>query len=109
MGSFIARRFLWMLLVLIVVSLVTFFLMRAVPGGPFDRERELPEAIQRNLEARFGLDQPLPLQYFTYISAIVFPVITESGPATSTAEEYLVNIDLPDGQNTIRWMNFGPS
>lgn len=109
MGSFIARRFLWMLLVMFVVSLVTFFLMRAVPGGPFDRERELPEGIQANLEARFGLDQPLPMQYLTYMWAIVLPVVNETGPVTSTAEEYLINIDLPDGEHTLRWMNFGPS
>lgn len=109
MGSFIARRFLWMLLVLFVVSLVTFFLMRAVPGGPFDREKELPEAIQASLEARYGLDQPLHIQYLSYISAIVFPVINASGSPTTTADEYLINIDLPDGQSTFRWMNFGPS
>jgi oligopeptide transport system permease protein len=109
MGSFIARRFLWMLLVLFVVSLVTFFLMRAVPGGPFDKERELPEGIRENLEASYGMDQPLHIQYLAYISAIVFPVVTESGPPTSTAEEYLVNIDLPGGEYTLRWMNFGPS
>jgi oligopeptide transport system permease protein len=109
MGPFIARRFLWMLLVLFVVSLVTFFLMRAVPGGPFDRERELPAGIIQNLEIRFGLDQPLYVQYLKYISAIVFPTVTESGPVTSTAEDYLFNIDLPGGEYTLRWMNFGPS
>lgn len=109
MASFIIRRVLWMFLVLFVVSLVTFFLMRAVPGGPFDRERELPETIIQNLEERFGLDQPLVVQYLQYAGALLIPTITESGPARSTAEEYLVNIDLPGGTHTLRWMNFGPS
>lgn len=109
MISFIARRLLWMTLVLFVVSLVTFFLMRAVPGGPFDRERELPETIIQNLEERFGLDQPLYIQYLQYISEITIPRITPSGTAQTTADDYLINIELPSGESTLRWMNFGPS
>jgi len=108
MTNFIIRRIAWMFLVLFVVSLVTFFLMRAVPGGPFDRERELPETIIANLEARFGLDQPLPLQYVQYVSEVIIPRLTPDGVARSTSEEYLVNLDLP-GDQTLRWMNFGPS
>ncbi|MGB7341107.1 MAG: ABC transporter permease [Phototrophicaceae bacterium] len=109
MTAFIARRTLWMFLVLFVVSIVTFFLMRAVPGGPFDSERDFPDSVIENLEARFGLDDPLIIQYFRYISAIVIPTVTESGPPTLTAEVYLVNVDLPGGEQTLRWMNFGPS
>ena len=108
MTAFIVRRILWMALVLFVVSLMTFFLMRAVPGGPFDTERNFPDSVQENLEARFGLDQPLIVQYFRYISLIVVPTVTESGPPRATSEVYLVNIDLPNNQ-TLRWMNFGPS
>ena len=108
MTAFIVRRILWMALVLFIVSLMTFFLMRAVPGGPFDTERNFPDSVQENLEARFGLDQPLIVQYFRYISLIVVPTVTESGPPRATSEVYLVNIDLPNNQ-TLRWMNFGPS
>lgn len=108
MTAFIVRRILWMALVLFVVSLMTFFLMRAVPGGPFDTERNFPDSVQENLEARFGLDEPLIVQYFRYISLIVVPTITEPGPPRATSEVYLVNIDLPNNQ-TLRWMNFGPS
>ncbi len=109
MTTFIIRRILWMLLVLVVVSLITFLLMRAVPGGPFDRERELPESIIQNLESRFGLDQPLAVQYLIYVTDIIIPRVTESGPPRSTSEVYLVNIPLPGGEQTLRWMNFGPS
>ena len=42
MGKFVVRRFLWMVLVLLVVSVTTFLLMHAVPGGPFSREKALP-------------------------------------------------------------------
>lgn len=109
MAAFIARRIVWMFLVLFVVSIVTFFLMRSVPGGPFDTERDFPNSVIENLEARFGLDDPLYIQYLRYISLIAIPRITESGPPTLTADIYLVNIDLPGGDQTLRWMNFGPS
>jgi oligopeptide transport system permease protein len=41
----------------------TFLLLRLAPGGPFDSDRAWPEAIQRNLEAKYGLDRPLPEQF----------------------------------------------
>ncbi len=50
-------------LTMIVVYTITFFLMKAVPGGPFSSERNLPEAIKRNIEARYGLDRPVYEQY----------------------------------------------
>lgn len=109
MASFIARRMLWMVLVLILVSLVTFLLMRAVPGGPFDREKELPPAIMANLEAKYNLDAPLTQQYIDYVGAIIIPRITGDEYRRSTTEDYLINIDIPATDVTLRWMNFGPS
>ncbi len=46
---------------------ITFFLMHAVPGGPFSRERVVPEAVLHNLEARYHLDWPLWKQYLSYL------------------------------------------
>lgn len=109
MAAFVARRAIWMFLVLFVVSIVTFFLMRAVPGGPFDREKELPEAIMANLEAKYNLDAPVIVQYADYIGDILLPRVTESNLQRSATEDYLVNIDLPGDTYTIRWGNFGPS
>jgi len=60
---FVMRRMLWMLVTLWIVFTVSFFLMRAVPGGPLDSERELEPHIRANLEARFHLDEPLWRQY----------------------------------------------
>src|SRR6185436_6856175 len=45
--------------------------MRAVPGGPFDSEKQLPEAQKRNIEARYHLDQPLIKQYGTILWSIL--------------------------------------
>ena len=56
------------LLVLIVVS---YLLMYAAPGGPFDTERALPPEVMANLERKYGLDQPLVVQIWRYVVSIV--------------------------------------
>jgi len=63
MGRYIVRRILWMIPVLLFISVVTFALVHAVPGGPFDREKPLPAEIQANLNKFYGLDQPIYKQY----------------------------------------------
>jgi oligopeptide transport system permease protein len=50
-------------LVLFVLFTLTFFLVRMLPTGPFKTERSIPEHIQEKMEAYYGLDQPLPVQY----------------------------------------------
>ena len=59
MGEFVLRRVLWVIPVIVTVAAVTFFLMSRAPGGPWSREKEIPAATQRALNARFGLDKPL--------------------------------------------------
>ena len=66
MLTYIGRRFLWIIPVLFVVSLITFGLMHAVPGGPWDREKRLPQATMDRLNAKYGLDQPIYIQYITW-------------------------------------------
>ena len=56
------------LLILIVVSYV---LMYAAPGGPFDTERALPPEVMDNLQRKYGLDQPLAVQIWRYLVSIV--------------------------------------
>ncbi|MGM7702891.1 ABC transporter permease [Pseudalkalibacillus sp. Hm43] len=59
-----------MIISLLVIVTATFGLMRAAPGGPFTGEKELPPAIQANLNAFYGLDQPWYKQYFDYLVSI---------------------------------------
>jgi oligopeptide transport system permease protein len=54
-----------------VVITVTFFVMRAVPGGPFMSEKAITPEAQAALEAKYGMDKPLYVQYFTYLKDIV--------------------------------------
>ncbi len=66
MTRYFIRRFLWIIPVLFVVSAITFMLMHAVPGGPWAREKALPEATVERLNAKYGLDDPIYIQYITW-------------------------------------------
>ena len=68
---YILKRALLALLTVWVVITITFFVTRAVPGGPFLGEKALSAAAQAALEAKYGLDKPVMEQYFTYLTDIV--------------------------------------
>jgi ABC-type dipeptide/oligopeptide/nickel transport system permease component len=71
MLTFTLRRFFWFIPVFLVVKALTFFTVRAIPGGPFDftgtSDKPLPEAVTKNLEQKYGLDQPVWKQYLHYL------------------------------------------
>jgi oligopeptide transport system permease protein len=56
---------------LFIIVTVTFFLMRAAPGGPFDQEQTLPPEIMANLQSAYGLDRPIWAQFGRYLGALV--------------------------------------
>lgn len=110
MARFIARRILWLFLVLFTVSIITFTLMHAVPGGPFAQEKALPPAVLANINAKYNLDDPFLIQYLNYLGDILLPRITSGKQPKSLEHEFLINIKLPgEGDPTLRWMNWGPS
>ena len=55
---------------LFIIITAAFFLIRAVPGGPFDQEQSLPPEILANLQRAYGLDLPVWQQYGRYVSAL---------------------------------------
>jgi oligopeptide transport system permease protein len=70
MGKFIIRRLLWLFPVILVVSGITFILMHAAPGGPWDRDlsaRQVDPNTQRVLNEYYGLDKPLWRQFTGYV------------------------------------------
>ena len=71
MTAFVARRMLAMVVTLWVVFTVSFFLMRAVPGGPYSGDRNLPPEIEANIKHRYRLDLPLFDQYMIELSNVV--------------------------------------
>jgi ABC-type dipeptide/oligopeptide/nickel transport system permease component len=107
MGQYIVRRLLYMVVVILVVSIITFGLMHAIPGGPFSREKKLPEETLKVLNERYHLDDPLWKQYLDYIYNVLIPHVTTTPPSNSLQDDFMVNIEV--GSVWIRWMNFGPS
>lgn len=67
MAAYLIRRLLWLIPVLWTVATITFFLMHAVPGGPFTQEKSLPEPIMEALNRRYNLDEPIWKQYLLYL------------------------------------------
>lgn len=70
MGTYLARRLLWLIPVLLTVSAVTFFLMHMAPGGPWDRDlsaRQVDPTTQKLLNEYYGLNKPLWRQFTAYV------------------------------------------
>lgn len=69
MVRYILGRLLSLVFVLLVVSMITFWMMHLVPGGPFDEGKQrLPPAAKENILRKYGLDQPIYVQYLKYMS-----------------------------------------
>ncbi|MEN6598840.1 MAG: ABC transporter permease, partial [Rectinema sp.] len=71
MPRYFIRRVLSIIPTLFIVITLSFFLIRLAPGGPFAREREVPEAILQNLMKRYHMDEPLIKQYLRYMGDVI--------------------------------------
>lgn len=71
MPKYVAKRVLMMVATLFVIMLLTFMIMHAVPGGPFTRDRQLMPQVEAQLNEKYNLDQPLPVQFFYYVRDLV--------------------------------------
>ena len=67
MFSYTLKRIFNSLIVLLVIITITFILMHSIPGGPFTGEKNIPDAILKNIEARYKLNDPLWKQYIDYL------------------------------------------
>jgi oligopeptide transport system permease protein len=67
MTKYIIRRLLWLIVVLLVVSFITFSLMHLVPGGPWDKEKTLAPQVVDALNKKYGLDKPFFVQFGNYL------------------------------------------
>ena len=93
MGRHIGRRLIVALPTLFIIVTLSFFMMRAAPGGPFDQERQLPPDILRNVERAYHLDKPLLQQYLLYLGGVVRG---DLGPSFRT-KDFTVNELLAEG------------
>lgn len=94
---YILKRILLAILTIWIVVTVTFFVMHAVPGGPFVGEKAISKEAQAALEAKYGLDKPLMEQYWTYLKDIVTRF--DFGPSLKQRGRQVVGI-IADGMKT---------
>ncbi len=97
LAFYILKRILLAVLTIWIVITLTFFVMHAVPGGPFVSEKAISKEAQAALEAKYGLDKPLLEQYVTYLSDIVTKF--DFGPSLKQRGRQVIDIIL-DGMKT---------
>ena len=94
---YIGKRVLLMLVTVLIVITITFFVTRAVPGGPFSGEKAISPAAQAALEAKYGLDKPVHEQYITYLTDIFTKF--DFGPSLKQRGRQVIDIII-DGLKT---------
>ena len=94
---YILKRILFAILTVWIVITITFFVSRAVPGGPFNSEKAITPAAKAALEAKYGLDKPLMEQYGTYLKDIVTEF--DFGPSLKNRGRDVIDV-LLDGIKT---------
>ena len=94
---YIIKRVLLAIFTVWVVITVTFFVMHAVPGGPFVGEKATTPAVQAAMEAKYGLDKPVLVQYGTYLKDIVTKF--DFGPSLKQRGRMVIDI-IADGMKT---------
>ena len=90
MFAFILRRLAVAVPTILVLIVISFILMFAAPGGPFNAERPLPPAVLANIEAKYGLDQPYWKQVTNYVYNIV--VHFDFGPSFKYRDRSVADI-----------------
>ena len=91
---YILKRILLAILTVWVVITLTFFVMRAVPGGPFLGEKAISPAATEALMAKYGMDKPLFEQYLTYLKDVVTRL--DFGPSLKQRGRDVIDI-ITDG------------
>ncbi len=94
---YILKRTALAILTVWIVITITFFVSRAVPGGPFASEKAITPAAQAALEAKYGLDKPLMEQYGTYLKDIVTKF--DFGPSLKNRGRDVIDV-ISDGLET---------
>lgn len=71
MVRYVVKRVLLALLTILIICVITFFAMHAVPGGPFNSEKALDPLTIQALNERYGLDEPVPVQFLNWMKGIL--------------------------------------
>ena len=69
--AYLVKRLLMALLTIFLVIAITFFVMHAIPASPFSSEKAKSDAVIAALEAKYGFDKPVPIQFLNYLKNIL--------------------------------------
>ena len=94
--KYILKRLVLAVFTVWVVITLTFFIMHAIPGGPFMSEKAVSPAAQAAMEAKYGLDKPLGVQYWTYLTDVIQ---FKFGPSLKQRGRMVIDI-MMDGLKT---------
>jgi len=92
---YVSGRILEALITLFVIASISFVLLRVLPGGPFDQEKNLPPEIQANIYAKYHLDKPLYWQYIYYLKGLTRLYLGESYKYTDRNISEILKDTLP--------------
>ncbi len=97
MAKYIVKRLIAGLVTIFVLVTITFFLMHAIPGSPFNSEdlKQLPRAAIDMLNARYGLDQPVWKQYLMYLNDLIHGNFGTSFVRTDVTVNMLIGTGFP--------------
>ena len=95
MLRFIFQRLLQGLLVLFVLLTISFFLISALPGDAFVKEKKMSEEALQEQRARFGLDRPVPLQYAMYLKRLIVNQDLGISPKKNRKVSYILKQSFP--------------
>jgi len=96
MTTYVLRRLLWVLPSLFVVFTLTFILVHATPGSPWDEsDKPLPAAVKENLARQYHLDDPLPKQYLDYLVNVLHGDLGPSYRSVERSVSEIIGATLP--------------
>ncbi len=95
MKNYFIKRLIYAVFTILLIATITFFLMHSIPGGPFTRERPVPDEIMKTLNEKYHLDDPLIVQYFDYMKGLVTFDLGPSYSKIGTDVEELIVAGFP--------------
>jgi oligopeptide transport system permease protein len=95
MLTFLGRRLLTAIPTMLVIATLAFALLHATPGGPFDTAKRMPAEIQRSIEAKYHLDEPVWRQYLRYLGDLAHGDLGPSFQYRNTSVNQLIRAGLP--------------
>ncbi len=95
MKSFLLKRIVSIIITIILITTLTFAMMHSIPGGPFTRERPVPDEIIESLNKKYNLDDPLYIQYLNYMKGLVTFDLGPSYSKIGTSVNDLIGTGFP--------------